>query len=279
MTGAEHDGEQDAGLEASSRELPWLELSGRTAVVTGSSSGVGREIALELARAGADIVVHCRARKELAAQTADAIRALGRQAIVVVADLTDSTTLDPLVDITWQWRDGIDIWVNNAGADVLTTEYRRRPFEEKLDVLWRVDVLGTVQLSRRVGARMSERTHERDAAIVNIGWDQVEFGMGGDSGEMFSTIKGAVMAFSKSLARSLAPRVRVNCVAPGWIRTAWGESADEYWQRRAVGESLVGRWGEPGDVARAVRFLASPSSSFITGQTLPVNGGFRTNRE
>ncbi|HND55056.1 MAG TPA: SDR family NAD(P)-dependent oxidoreductase, partial [Pirellulaceae bacterium] len=118
MTGAEHDGEQDAGLEASSRELPWLELSGRTAVVTGSSSGVGREIALELARAGADIVVHCRARKELAAQTADAIRALGRQAIVVVADLTDSTTLDPLVDITWQWRDGIDIWVNNAGADV-----------------------------------------------------------------------------------------------------------------------------------------------------------------
>ena len=265
-----------ASRELADRKLENGELAGRTAVVTGSSSGVGRAIALELARAGADIVVHCRARQELAAQTADEIRALGRSALVMVADLSDPTTLIPLADIAWQWHEGVDIWVNNAGADVLTTEYRHRPFEEKLHILWRVDVLGTVQLSRRIGARMLERTHKRDATIVNIGWDQVEFGMGGDSGEMFSTIKGAVMAFTKSLARSLAPRVRVNCVAPGWIRTAWGATADDYWQQRAVGESLVQRWGEPADVARAVRFLASPTSSFITGQTLPVNGGYRT---
>jgi 3-oxoacyl-[acyl-carrier protein] reductase len=99
--------------------------------------------------------------------------------------------------------------------------------------------------------------------------------MAGDSGEMFAAIKGAVMAFSKSLARSLAPHVRVNCLAPGWIRTSWGQVAPDYWQARAREESLLHRWGTPDDVARMARFLASPASDFITGQVIPINGGFR----
>jgi 3-oxoacyl-[acyl-carrier protein] reductase len=111
--------------------------------------------------------------------------------------------------------------------------------------------------------------------IINIGWDQAEHGMAGDSGELFAAVKGAVMAFTKSLAQSLAPQVRVNCVAPGWIRTEWGDGASEYWQQRAVDESLSARWGTPNDVARAVAWLASPAADFITGHVLPVNGGFR----
>jgi 3-oxoacyl-[acyl-carrier protein] reductase len=99
--------------------------------------------------------------------------------------------------------------------------------------------------------------------------------MAGDSGEMFAAVKGAVMAFSRSLARSLAPHVRVNCLAPGWIRTAWGDTASEYWQRRALRESLLERWGTPDDVARVARFLASPAADFITGQIIPINGGLR----
>lgn len=83
------------------------------------------------------------------------------------------------------------------------------------------------------------------------------------------------MAFTRSLARSLAPAVRVNCVAPGWIRTAWGAQASDYWQQRATRESLLERWGEPADVAHAVRYLASPAASFVTGHILPVNGGLR----
>jgi 3-oxoacyl-[acyl-carrier protein] reductase len=83
------------------------------------------------------------------------------------------------------------------------------------------------------------------------------------------------MAFTKSLAKSLAPEVRVNCVAPGWIKTAWGEEASEYWQQRAVAESLRNRWGTPEDIAAAVSFLASPEADFINGQIVPVNGGFR----
>lgn len=83
------------------------------------------------------------------------------------------------------------------------------------------------------------------------------------------------MAFSRSLGQSLAPQVRVNCVAPGWIRTAWGDGASQEWQERAKSESLVQRWGTPEDVAQAILYLASPAASFITGQVLPVNGGFR----
>jgi 3-oxoacyl-[acyl-carrier protein] reductase len=100
--------------------------------------------------------------------------------------------------------------------------------------------------------------------------------MAGDSGEMFAATKGAVMAFTRSLAKSLAPEVRVNCVAPGWIKTAWGDDASEYWQNRAVKESLLARWGTPDDVARAVRFLVSPDAAFITGEVVRVSGGLRT---
>jgi 3-oxoacyl-[acyl-carrier protein] reductase len=103
--------------------------------------------------------------------------------------------------------------------------------------------------------------------------------MEGDSGEMFATIKGAVMSFTKSLAKSLAPEVRVNCIAPGWIKTSWGEeSASEYWQQRAVKESLRSRWGTPADVAAAACYLVSPGADFVNGQILPVNGGFRTSQ-
>jgi 3-oxoacyl-[acyl-carrier protein] reductase len=111
-------------------------------------------------------------------------------------------------------------------------------------------------------------------AILNMGWDGAERGMAGPSGELFAATKGAVMAFSRSLARSLAPEVRVNCLAPGWIKTAWGEAASEVWQQRARRESLLGRWGTPEEVARAARFLVSPDAAFITGQVIAVNGGF-----
>ncbi len=110
--------------------------------------------------------------------------------------------------------------------------------------------------------------------ILNIGWDRALHGMEGDSGELFAATKGAVMAFTASLAKSLAPQVRVNCLAPGWIKTKWGEKAPDYWHQRAVGESLLRRWGTPEDVARVARFLASPAAAFVTGQVIPVNGGY-----
>jgi 3-oxoacyl-[acyl-carrier protein] reductase len=244
------------------------ELADQWAVITGSTSGIGRAIALELAASGANVVIHGRDRAH-ALEVSDGITELKRQADVAVTDLANAIELENFVDGLWRKRP-IDIWVNNAGADVLTGEAATWPFARKLAALWEVDVRGTIQLARAVGRRMRERGR---GVIINIGWDQAETGMAGDSGEMFAAVKGAIMAFTRSLAMSLAPQVRVNCVAPGWIRTAWGETASEAWQQRVRRESMLHRWGEPEDVARAVRFLASSASSFITGQVIEVNGG------
>ena len=109
--------------------------------------------------------------------------------------------------------------------------------------------------------------------ILNIGWDQADRGMEGDSGELFAAAKNAVMGFTRSLAVSLAPEVRVNCIAPGWIRTAWGAQASETWQERVRRETPLQRWGEPADIAALARFLASPDAAYITGQVIAANGG------
>jgi 3-oxoacyl-[acyl-carrier protein] reductase len=192
----------------------------------------------------------------------------------VLADLAGASAREVLAREAWDWQGGVDIWINNAGADVLTGEASTWPFDRKLERLWRVDVEATIGLSRLVGQRMKEHTG-RGGTILNIGWDQAEQGMAGDSGEMFAAAKGAIMAFSRSLAQSIAPEVRVNCLCLGWIRTTWGERASDYWQERATRQSLMGRWGTPEDVARAAAFLVSPAAEFITGQLININGGFR----
>ena len=251
------------------------ELIGHTAVVTGSSSGIGRAIALALAAAGANVLVHARQSTAAAAAVASQAAALGGDSLVKLADLADSVQRRRFIEDAFAWHGRVDIWVNNAGADVLTGEAAQWSFEQKLAALWRLDVEATVQLSREAGARLRRQGR---GVILNIGWDQAEQGMSGDSGELFAATKGAVMAFTRSLAQSLAPQVRVNCVAPGWIRTAWGQHASDDWQRRAADECLLARWGTPEDVAQVACFLASPAAAFINGQIVPVNGGWRRAR-
>ena len=226
-------------------------------------------IAVELAASGANLILHGNRRQDSAVQLAESMRESGLPAEAVSCDLSDSSLTAGFVEECWQIGP-IDIWINNAGADVLTGEASEWPFHKKLETLWKTDVESTIGLSRDVGARMKQRG---SGVILNMGWDQAETGMAGDSGQMFSATKGAIMAFTRSLAKSLAPEVRVNCLAPGWIRTAWGETASDDWQQRAADESLLGRWGTPEDVARAARFLVSPDADFVTGHILPVNGG------
>jgi NAD(P)-dependent dehydrogenase (short-subunit alcohol dehydrogenase family) len=109
--------------------------------------------------------------------------------------------------------------------------------------------------------------------VLTVGWDQAETGMEGDSGQLFAAVKGAITCFTRSLALDLAPEVCVNCLAPGWIRTVWGETASAAWQERVRRETPAGVWGLPEDVAEVAAWLAGPSARFVTGQTVRVNGG------
>jgi NAD(P)-dependent dehydrogenase (short-subunit alcohol dehydrogenase family) len=227
-------------------------LSGLRALVTGSTSGIGAAIAGAFERAGAAVIRH------------------GRRASPnsLFADLADPAAVDRLAAEAWDG--GLDVLVCNAGADVLTGDAAKWPFEQKLDALLAVDLKATMHLSRTIGEKMKARGR---GVILTVGWDQAEAGMEGDSGQLFAAVKGAVMCFTRSLALSLAPEVRVNCLAPGWIRTAWGETASPVWQERVRRETPLGVWGLPEDVASAALWLASPAASFITGQTIRVNGG------
>jgi 3-oxoacyl-[acyl-carrier protein] reductase len=245
-------------------------LEGLRAAVLGSTSGIGRAVALALAEAGADVIVHGRGSRDAAERVAAEIRDLGGRSHVLMADLADRDAGDRLVAEAWDLWDGLDAWLQIAGADTLTGPAARLPFDQKLDRLLAVDVVATLRLCRSVGRRMKARG---GGSIVTMGWDQAETGMEGDSGELFAATKAAIMAFTRSLALSLAPTVRVNAVAPGWIKTAWGGSASSPWQDRVLRETPLARWGTPDDVARAARFLVSPDAAFLTGQILRVNGG------
>ena len=218
------------------------DLQSLRAVVTGSSSGIGRAIATEFARAGADVIVHCHQSIEQAENVATEIRSVGCRSAVIQGDVGDSGQLDSLIDAAWACFGGVDIWVNNAGVDLLTGARAKLPYADKLEALLNVDVRSSVLLSKMVGERMSA---QGGGTVLNVGWDQSDRGMGGDSGELFSTAKNAIMGFTRSLAVSLAPDVRVNCIAPGWIRTAWGEQASEPWQQRVLQETPLARWGTP----------------------------------
>jgi 2-amino-4-hydroxy-6-hydroxymethyldihydropteridine diphosphokinase len=249
---------------------PGQELHGLRTMITGSSSGIGRAIALEFAAAGADVIVHAGRSRSNAEKVVNEVLAQGNRGHLLMGDLSDASACEPLAHSAWELWGGIDVWVNNAGADTLTGEAARWPFERKLAVLFDVDVKATMLLSRSIGQRMKAAG---GGVILNMGWDQAETGMEGDSGQLFAAAKSAVMAFTKGLALTLAPEVRVNCLAPGWIRTAWGEHASAGWQERVMRETPLARWGTPEDVAGVARWLASPAARFLTGQVIRINGG------
>lgn len=250
--------------------FPFASLDGLNAVVTGASSGIGRATAWELAQAGAAVVATFRQSSAAGIQLEREGLTAGLKVRSFRADVSDISTLPSLMEALWHQTGGIDVWVNNAGVDLLTTPEAKSPYLDKLQRLFEVDLRGTIALSKLVGEKMKKRGR---GVIINVGWDQADRGMEGDSGELFAATKNAIMGFSRSLALSLAPEVRVNCVAPGWILTAWGEQAGAVWQERVKRETPLARWGTPQDIANVVRFLVSPEASYLTGQVINVNGG------
>ena len=242
-------------------------LAGLRTVVTGASSGIGRAIAVAFASAGARVGIGFN-------RSADAARALAgelgdREHPLLQADLSTAEGCAAIVNDAFAALEHVDVWVNNAGADVLTGEARRWSIERKLDVLLDVDLKSTIRCSQLVAARMAP-----GGCIVNIGWDHATIdGMAGENPELFAAVKAGVLGFSKSFARSVAPDIRVNVLCPGWVETAFGESVDRDFHGKIAAATPLGRWGRPQDIAAAAVWLASPAAAFVTGQAINVNGG------
>ena len=258
---------EGVALAVTRQPLRKRDLIGYRTLVTGSTSGIGRAIAEGFADAGSGIVVHGRTPSNAEA-TLKQLKKYEAPTECVLADLREPAEQDRLIEEVW--GDGLDVLVCNAGADTLTGEAAKWTFEQKLDALLAVDLNATMRLARAIGEKMKRRGR---GVILTMGWDQAETGMDGDSGQLFGAVKGAIICFTRSLSLGLAPTVRVNCLAPGWIRTAWGESASPAWQERVRKETPQNVWGLPEDVAQAAVWLAGPAAQFLTGQTIRINGG------
>jgi 3-oxoacyl-[acyl-carrier protein] reductase len=239
--------------------------------VTGASSGIGRAIAEAYAAEGASVLLTHRASADRARAVAGGIAGRGGRAFVGQADLATRDGCERLVADAIKLLGRVDVWVNNAGVDVLTGDAAAWDWERKLDALLAVDLKGTIACSYAAGEVM--RGQEGGGTILNMSWDHVTTGMAGDDPQLFSAVKGGVLSFSKSLARALAPEVRVNVLSPGWIETSFGEQVDREFHRSVAEATPLGRWGRPQDVADAALYLASPAAAFVTGQAININGG------
>jgi len=246
-------------------------LEHKTVVVTGASSGIGESIATIFAREGAHVVVNYNSSKDKAEHIVKQIKGSGGKAVAIRANVSDPKGVTFLINEALSELGKIDIWVNNAGADILTGKGAELSEQEKLKSLIDVDLKGTINCCWGVLPVMQQAGH---GVIINMTWDLAIHGFQGRNPQMFAAVKAGVRGFSQSLAKSVAPDVRVNLLAPGWIETAYAEELMKttYYQER-ISEIPLSRFGKPEDVANAALYLASDDASYITGQTININGG------
>ena len=246
-------------------------LEDKVTVITGASSGIGRAIALAYAREGARVVVNYYKSTDRAQEVVSEIKGFSGQAVAIQADIAEPDAVSRLLNTITSEFGRIDIWVNNAGADILTGAGARLADREKLAELIHVDLKGTIQCCWAVADVMQQ---QGSGVIINMSWDQAVHGYQGTNPQMFSAVKAGIQAFSKSLAKTIAPAVRVNVLAPGWIATSFARDVmeEEYYSERTA-EIPMKRFGVPEDVAAAAVFLASEDSAYITGTVLNIGGG------
>ena len=242
-----------------------LDLSGKVAVITGASRGIGRQTALTLAGAGATVVLT--SRGDAAEAVAAEVTAAGGQALALAADVSDAEAVQRVIDTTNERFARLDILVNNAGItrDQLLLRMKR----DDWDAVVATNLTGTFLCTQAVLKTMLKQRSGRIISISSV------VGQSGNPGQTnYAATKAGIIGFSKALAREVASRsITVNVVAPGLIDTDMTRDISSDAQKNWTSAIPLGRLGTPEDVAAAVCFLASDAAGYITGQVLAVNGG------
>jgi 3-oxoacyl-[acyl-carrier protein] reductase len=242
-------------------------LEGRVAIVTGGSRGIGRAIALELARNGADVAISYLRSEEKAREVVSQIEAMGRRALALRADVANFAEAQRMVAEVIEEFGRLDILVNNAGINRDRVIWKMT--EEEWDEVIATDLKGCFNYARAVAPIFREQRYGKIINIASINALRGKFGQ-----TNYSAAKAGVIGLTKALAKELGRyNVNVNAVAPGLIETDMVKKAPESVREMAIGESVLGRLGQPEDVAHLVAFLCSERSRHITGEVIKVDGG------
>ena len=243
-----------------------MSLTGKTALVTGAAQGIGREIALALAADGADVAI-CDVNLEAAQKTAADIEALGRKSLALKANVAASAEVTAMIDQVIEKFSRIDVLVNNAGITRDGLIIRMK--EEDWDLVLSINLKGAFLCTK---SALKYMTRQRGGTIINIA--SIVGAMGNAGQANYVASKAGLIGLTKTIAREYANRgITANAVAPGFIETAMTQALSETVRTELAKQIPLGKLGTPADVANAVRFLASPWASYISGQVIHVNGG------
>jgi 3-oxoacyl-[acyl-carrier protein] reductase len=242
-------------------------LSGKVALVTGASRGIGRAIALELAEKGATVAVNFAGSEAKANEVVDEIKSLGREAIAIQADVSNGEAVSEMVKTVIDTFGSLDILVNNAG--ITRDNLLMRMKEEEWDAVINTNLKGVYQCTKAVTRQMMK---QRKGKIINIA---SIVGVSGNAGQAnYVAAKAGVIGLTKTVAKELSSRnINVNAIAPGFITTDMTDELPEEVRVEMLKQIPLARFGEPIDIAKVVSFLASEDSKYMTGQTLHVDGG------
>lgn len=243
-------------------------LSGKVAFVTGASRGIGRAIAIELAKEGAGVLINYSTDDNGAKETLEEVKKINGYGVIIKGDISKFSECKMVVEEALKVMGKIDILVNNAGISHVglfmdTTE-------EEFEKVISTNLLGSMYLTKHVLNSMVSR---KSGNIVNISsmWGEV----GASCEVLYSSTKGGLNSFTKALAKEVAPsNIRVNCISPGVINTRMNSFLGEEDKKSLEEEIPLGRFGEPSEIGKLVVFLSSEDSSYITGQVIRADGGF-----